>query len=156
MASGSGEKTLLSSADGTIISQYFKTYLFISTMTAPSSTRFATSHEWILSNDPITPVGISHHAQAELGDVVYVELPTVGRIVAAKEAVAVIESVKAASDIYAPVSVEIVEVNTSISGETSLVNSDPYGAGWLFKIKLSAPTEVDGLMDEATYLAQVG
>jgi glycine cleavage system H protein len=125
-------------------------------MTAPATARFCKSHEWILSDLAIAPVGISHHAQAELGDVVYVELPTVGRVVKAGESFAVIESVKAASDIYAPVSGEVVEVNTALSSDTSLVNSDPYGAGWLCKIKVSDTTEVSALMDEAAYLALVG
>ena len=87
---------------------------------------------------------------------VYIELPEVGRIVKAGESVAVIESVKAASDIYAPVSGEITEVNPAAAAETSLVNTDPYGAGWLFKIKPSNPAEIDALLDEAAYLAQAG
>ncbi len=125
-------------------------------MPAPSNARFATSHEWILAGESESPVGISEHAQAELGDVVYIELPEVGRIVKAGESVAVIESVKAASDIYAPVSGEITEVNPAAAAETSLVNTDPYGAGWLFKIKPSNPAEIDALLDEAAYLAQAG
>ena len=125
-------------------------------MPAPSNARFATSHEWILSGESETPVGISDHAQAELGDVVYVELPDVGRTVKAGESVAVIESVKAASDIYAPVSGEITAVNDAVAADSALVNSDPYGAGWLFKIKLSAPAEADALLDESAYLAQAG
>ena len=123
---------------------------------APSNARFAKSHEWILTGEAESPVGISEHAQAELGDVVYIELPEVGRTVTAGESIAVIESVKAASDIYAPVSGEITAVNTAAAAETSLVNSDPYGAGWLFKIKPSAPTELEALLDEAAYLAQAG
>jgi glycine cleavage system H protein len=122
-------------------------------MPAPANTRFTATHEWILSSQSPSPVGISEHAQAELGDVVYIELPAVGRVVAAKEAVAVIESVKAASDIYAPVAGEIVEVNAEVSGNTGLVNTDPYGAGWLFKIKPANPADVDALLDEAAYEA---
>lgn len=125
-------------------------------MPAPSNARFTASHEWILSGESAAPVGISEHAQAELGDVVYIELPSVGRVVAAKEAVAVIESVKAASDIYAPVAGEIVEVNAEVAANTGLVNSDPYGAGWLFKIKPSNAADVDALMDEAAYTAIAG
>ena len=124
-------------------------------MSAPSNARFTASHEWILAGEEIAAVGISEHAQAELGDVVYIELPTPGRVVAAREAVAVIESVKAASDIYAPVAGEIVEVNPNVAGETSLVNTDPYGAGWLFKIKPANPADADALMDEAAYRASV-
>ena len=124
-------------------------------MPAPAAnTRFAKSHEWILSGKEISPVGISEHAQAELGEVVYIELPDVGRVVKAGESVAVVESVKAASDIYAPVSGEIVEVNERVAGHTALVNEDPYDAGWLFKIKLSDPSELDALMDETAYNAQ--
>jgi glycine cleavage system H protein len=125
-------------------------------MPAPSNARFATSHEWILTGESESPVGISEHAQAELGEVVYIELPEIGRIVKAGESVAVIESVKAASDIYAPVSGEITEVNPAAAAETSLVNTDPYGAGWLFKIKPSNPAEIDALLDEAAYLTQAG
>ena len=125
-------------------------------MPAPSHARFSASHEWILSGESVSPVGISDHAQAELGDVVYIELPTPGRIVAAKEAVAVIESVKAASDIYSPVAGEIVEVNAEVAADSSLVNTDPYGAGWLFKIKPTNPADVDALMDEAAYVASAG
>lgn len=125
-------------------------------MPAPANARFAASHEWILAGESPATVGISDHAQAELGDVVYLELPEVGRTVKAGESVAVVESVKAASDIYSPVSGEITEVNTAAAAETSLVNSDPYGAGWLFKIKPSNPAEIDALLDEAAYLAQAG
>ena len=125
-------------------------------MPAPAAARFAKSHEYILTGKSPATVGISDHAQSELGDVVYVELPVVGRTVTAGESVAVIESVKAASDIYAPVSGEITAVNDAVAAETSLVNSDPYGAGWLFKMNPADPAEVDALMDEAAYLAQAG
>jgi glycine cleavage system H protein len=125
-------------------------------MPAPANARFTASHEWILSGESPAPVGISEHAQAELGDVVYIELPAVGRVVEAKEAVAVIESVKAASDIYAPVAGEIVEVNAEVAANTSLVNTDPYGAGWLFKIKPANAADADALMDEAAYTAIAG
>lgn len=125
-------------------------------MSAPAHYRFTPSHEWIASGEAIATVGISQHAQAELGDVVYIELPQVGRVVKAKDPVAVIESVKAASDIYAPVDGEIAEVNSAVSSDTSLVNSDPYGAGWLFKIKLANPDDAAALMDEDHYLGQIG
>ena len=125
-------------------------------MSAPPNARFTASHEWILAGEDAAVVGISDHAQAELGDIVYIELPAPGRIVAAKESVAVIESVKAASDIYAPVAGEIVEVNGEVAGNTGLVNSDPYNAGWLFKIRPANPVDLAALMDEASYLASVG
>ena len=121
-------------------------------MPASSELRYAATHEWITPGVAIATVGISDHAQQELGDVVYLELPEVGRIVHAKEAVTVIESVKAASDIYAPVDGEIVEVNTAAADDTSLVNQSPYENGWLFKIKVNDPTQVDALMTEAAYL----
>ena len=123
-------------------------------MSAPSNTRFAKSHEWILTGETESPVGISEHAQAELGDVVYIELPEIGRQVKAGESIAVIESVKAASDIYAPVSGEITATNPAVTADSALVNTDPYGNGWLFKIKPSNPTELAALLDEAAYLAQ--
>jgi len=125
-------------------------------MSAPANARFTASHEWILYGESPSPVGISENAQAQLGDVVYIELPEVGRTVSAGEAVAVIESVKAASDIYAPVAGTIVAVNEEVASNTGLVNSDPYGAGWLFKIEPVNSGDMDGLMDEAAYLASVG
>ena len=121
-----------------------------------SELRFARSHEWITPATEIATVGISEHAQAELGDVVYLELPEVGRVVKAEEAVAVVESVKAASDIYSPVDGEIVEVNTAATNDTSLVNTAPYEGGWLFKIKPSNPAQVEALLTEAAYLEFVG
>lgn len=124
-------------------------------MSAPANTRFTNSHEWILAGEAESPVGISEHAQSELGDVVYVELPEIGRVVAAGESVAVVESVKAASDIYAPVAGEIVGVNSAVSADTSLVNSDPYGNGWLFRIRPANPSEAEALMDEAAYQASI-
>jgi glycine cleavage system H protein len=122
----------------------------------PDQLRYATSHEWITPGIEVATVGISDHAQAELGDVVYLELPKAGRVVKAGESVAVVESVKAASDIYAPVDGEIVESNDKAAAETSLVNSDPYGAGWLFKIKVSNPAQADTLLDAAGYAATHG
>ena len=121
---------------------------------APDSLRFLTSHEWI---DPQAgTVGISDHAQHELSDVVYVELPKVGAQVAKGGQIAVVESVKAASDIYAPASGEVIEVNTALTDDPSKVNSDPYGKGWIFKLKLSNPSEVEGLLDAAAYAKHIG
>jgi glycine cleavage system H protein len=124
-------------------------------MPAPANARFAASHEWILSGTADATVGISDHAQKELGDVVYIELPKVGRKVAAKEAIAVIESVKAASDIYAPVAGTITAINDAVAADSSLVNSDPYGNGWLFTIQPDSPADTDTLMPEAAYLASL-
>ncbi len=120
----------------------------------PDQLRYAASHEWIRPEDGA--VGITDHAQGELSDVVYVDLPKVGAQVAAGTAVAVVESVKAASDIYAPAGGEVTEVNGALTGNPALVNTDPYGAGWLFKLKVSDLGEVAALKDAAAYKAQVG
>jgi glycine cleavage system H protein len=122
----------------------------------PDQLRYAASHEWISVKDGIGTVGISDHAQNELSDVVYVDLPKVGAQVTAGANVAVIESVKAASDIYAPVGGEVTEVNTELVTKPELVNTDPYGAAWLFKMKLAQPGEIDALKDAAGYRAQIG
>lgn len=124
-------------------------------MDAPDNIRFAESHEWITIDGDPAVVGISDHAQSELGEIVYVELPEVGRVVDAQEPVAVIESVKAASDIYAPVGGEIVAVNERAVEETSLVNESPYDEGWLFKIRPSNPADFDALLDAQGYQAVI-
>lgn len=121
-------------------------------MNVPDHLRYSESHEWIDPSDPdAASMGISDHAQAELTDVVYLELPEVGRTVSKGEAFAVIESVKAANDIYAPVSGEIVEVNDPLAEAPEPVNEDPYGEGWMVKIKLSDPSELDGLLNAESY-----
>ena len=120
-------------------------------MTTPSDLKYAASHEWLSEGGT---VGISDFAQDQLGDVVYVELPEVGREVKAGETLAVVESVKTASDIYAPASGTVVAVNDALSGTPELVNSDPYGEGWLFKLDVTE--ESDGLMDAAAYEAANG
>jgi glycine cleavage system H protein len=115
----------------------------------PTNLRYRDSHEWI---DPATGVvGISDHAQHELTDVVFVELPKVGTKVKAGDHVAVVESVKAASDIYAPVGGEIVEVNTTLPDSPALLNTDPHGKGWIFKMVIAEPAELNALMDAAAY-----
>jgi glycine cleavage system H protein len=124
--------------------------------TIPEQLRYAASHEWIKIEGDTGMVGITDHAQHELSDVVYVDLPKVGTKIAAGAVVAVIESVKAASDIYSPATGEVVEVNAALVKNPELVNSDPYGAAWLFRIKLSAPAEVEALKDAAGYKAQIG
>lgn len=117
--------------------------------------KFATTHEWAdLESDGTVRVGISDHAQSQLGDVVFLELPTVGRQVKRGEACAVIESVKAASDIHSPVSGEVTEVNAALSENPETVNQDPYGA-WLFRLRVADPAELGGLLDEAAYAAAV-
>ena len=122
----------------------------------PNDLRFAQSHEWLRVDGDIGTVGITDHAQHELTDVVFVELPAVGRKVKAGEACAVVESVKTASDIYAPVSGEVIEVNKVVSDNPALVNSEPYGGGWFFKVKLSAPPEVSSLLSPGDYGKQIG
>ncbi|MDE0204374.1 MAG: glycine cleavage system protein GcvH [Rhodospirillaceae bacterium] len=116
-----------------------------------SGLKYSKDHEWVRVEADIGTVGISDYAQDQLGDVVYVELPEVGRTVAQNEEAAVVESVKAASEVYAPVSGEVVEVNQALEDDPALVNGDPTGEGWFLKLRLSAPGELDGLMDEAAY-----
>ena len=119
--------------------------------TIPADLKYAKTHEWVQANDPDTAkVGISDHAQEQLGDVVYVELPEVGRKVRAGEACAVVESVKAASDIYSPVSGEIVAVNGALGDAPEQINQDAYGA-WLFSVKCTDIAELDSLLDAPGY-----
>ena len=116
------------------------------------SLKFSKDHEWVNSADAAAAVvGITVHAQDALGDVVFVDLPEVGATLAQGEVAGVVESVKAAADVYMPVSGEVVEVNEALRADPSLANSDPLGAGWFFKVKLSAPAELDALMDETAY-----
>lgn len=122
----------------------------------PDNLRYRDSHEWINPQQTPSPVGITDHAQAELTDVVFVDLPKVGTQVTAGQQVCVIESVKAASDIYAPVAGEIVEANEALSSDPGLINREPFGAGWIFKIKPSNAGEADSLMDAAAYKAHIG
>ncbi len=122
-------------------------------MNIPSDLRYNESHEWIRLEGDTATVGITDHAQAELTDIVFVELPAVGRAVDLGDPTAVVESVKAASDIYAPIAGEIVEVNPAVEAEPALVNTDPYGAGWLFKLRVRNAAEVEKLLDAAAYAA---
>lgn len=122
----------------------------------PAELKYASSHEWVRNEgDGVVTVGITEHAQDLLGDMVFVELPEVGETADAGDDVAVAESVKAASDIYSPVTGEIVEVNEALEDAPELVNSDPYGDGWMFKVKLSDAAELDGLLDAEGYQAVV-
>ena len=123
-------------------------------MNIPDDLKYAKSHEWVRVEDGVATVGVTDHAQAELTDVVFVELPDVGRTVGAGEATAVVESVKAASDIYTPVGGEVVEANAALSDDPSLVNTDPYGEGWIFKLKVDGSLP-DGLMDAEAYRALI-
>jgi glycine cleavage system H protein len=118
--------------------------------------KYTEDHEWIKVENGIGTVGITDHAQEQLGDVVFVELPEIGQTVAKGDQSGVVESVKAASEIYAPVAGEIVEVNAALVDAPQTVNGDPTGAGWFYRIRLSDPAELDGLMDEAAYRALTG
>ena len=115
------------------------------------SIKYTADHEWIEVNGDIATVGITVHAQDALGDVVFVDLPEVGKSFAEKEVAGVVESVKAAADVYMPVSGEITEVNEALRDDPALANTDPLKAGWFFKVKLSKPAELDALMDSTAY-----
>jgi glycine cleavage system H protein len=115
------------------------------------SVYFTKEHEWVRVEGDTATVGISNHAQEALGDIVFAEVPEAGKQLSKGQEAAVVESVKAASDVYAPVSGEVTEGNSAVADDPALVNSDPEGAGWFFKLKLSDPGELDGLMDEAAY-----
>ncbi len=117
-----------------------------------SDLKYSKEHEWVRVEGDVAVVGISDFAQAQLGDVVFVELPEVGKQVAKDGDAAVVESVKAASEVYAPLSGEVVEVNDALGDEPETVNSAPTGDGWFFKLRIDDPSELDGLMDEAAYL----
>lgn len=122
----------------------------------PADLKYAKSHEWVRVSGDTAVVGITDHAQHELTDIVFVELPAVGRAVKAGEACAVVESVKTASDIYSPVSGQIVEANKAVVENPALVNTDPYGEGWFYKIKLSSVDEAGSLLNPADYGRQIG
>jgi glycine cleavage system H protein len=113
--------------------------------------KYTEDHEWLTIANNVATVGITHHAQDALGDVVFVDLPEVGKAFEPKDVAGVVESVKAAADVYMPVSGEVTEVNEALRADPSLANSDPLGAGWFFKVKLSNPAELDALMDETSY-----
>jgi len=115
------------------------------------SVYFTKDHEWIRVDGDTATVGISDHAQEQLGDIVFAEVPETGRRLSKGQEAAVVESVKAASDVYSPVSGEVVDGNSKVGDDPSIVNSDPEGEGWFFKLKLDNPSELDGLMDEAAY-----
>ena len=122
-------------------------------MDVPADRRYSAEHEWaLIEDDGIVRIGISEFAQHELGDVIYVELPKVGTRVKQKDQMGEIESVKAVSDLFSPVTGEVVEVNDALGDDPETVNSAPTGDGWFFKIRFADPSELDGLMDEAAYL----
>jgi glycine cleavage system H protein len=122
----------------------------------PADLKYAKSHEWVRVENGVATVGITDHAQHELTDIVFAEVPAVGRKLSAGEACAVVESVKTASDIYAPVAGEVVASNDAITKDPALINSDPYGKGWFFKVKLASPDDLGRLLDAAAYTQQIG
>lgn len=117
------------------------------------TTLYTSDHEWLRIEGDVATIGITDYAQTQLGDVVFVELPKVGRAFKKAEAAAVVESVKAASDVYAPITGEVVEVNEALVADPSLINSDPGKAAWFFKLRIADKGDLDGLMDEAAYKA---
>lgn len=117
--------------------------------------KFTSDHEWILVNNDSATVGVTAYAQEKLGDLVFVQLPKPGTVLQAGAAAAVVESVKAASDVYAPINGEITEVNQQVADDPTLVNSDPTGKGWLFRLRIADRSQLDGLMDEAAYRALI-
>jgi glycine cleavage system H protein len=125
-------------------------------MTYPENYRFTKEHEWVLVEGDTGTIGISFHAQKELGDIVYVDLPKVGATAEKGKTIGSVESVKAVSDIYAPVSGEVTAINDLLTTSPEKLNEDPHGAAWLFKVKLSAPDEVGELMSAADYTAYAG
>jgi glycine cleavage system H protein len=122
----------------------------------PSDLRYTKSHEWVQVAGELATVGITDHAQHELTDVVFVELPATGRHLKAGEACAVVESVKTASDIYAPLSGEVIEVNAAMTGNPALVNTEPYSGGWFFKLRIARPAELEGLLTAPQYAVHLG
>ena len=125
-------------------------------MMIPDDLLYSASHEWIKREGDNIRVGITDHAQSELTDVVYVELPKIARHVNVKEPVAVVESVKAASDIYAPVKGTVVEVNRALEGDPGLINREPYGQGWIFVLKIETTDDLKNLKDASAYKKQIG
>ena len=125
-------------------------------MNVPDNLHFNKSHEWVLLDGDTATIGISDHAQEELTDVVFVELPPIGKEVDLGDPTAVVESVKAASDIFSPISGEVVGANEEVEADPSLVNSDPYGKGWIFKLKVKDSTQIESLMDADAYRAMLG
>lgn len=123
-------------------------------MNIPENLKYTKSHEWISVDGDIVTVGITDHAQSELGDIVYVETPTPGRSLQTSESFGTVESVKTVSDVYAPVAGVVTEVNPALGAQADLLNSDPYGNGWIMKLKINDPAELNNLLDANAYAAE--
>jgi glycine cleavage system H protein len=124
-------------------------------MNVPADLKYTKSHEWVKVDGDTATIGITDYAQSELGDIVFVDLPTPGRALRAEESLASVESVKTVSDVYAPIAGEVLEVNGALGAQSELVNTDPYGSGWLVKVKVSDPAALDGLLDASAYSATI-
>jgi glycine cleavage system H protein len=122
----------------------------------PENYRYTKEHEWVLVEGDTGTIGITDHAQDELGDIVYVDLPKVGTVIGQGKSLGSVESVKAVSDVYCPVSGEVTEINATLADKPESLNTDPHGAAWLVKLKLSAPAEAESLMSAAEYVAYIG
>ena len=122
----------------------------------PDDLRYAVSHEWVRLDGDIATIGITDFAQSELGDVVYVDLPTQGRVLKAGETFGSVESVKTVSDVYAPISGEVVEANSALGSQSELINEDPYDKGWMIKIRVETPAELEGMLDSTAYASSIG
>ncbi len=125
-------------------------------MDTPEELKYSKDHEWISVDGDVSTIGITDYAQGELGDVVYVEMPEAGTLISKGESFGTIEAVKAVSEVYSPVSGEIVEINDKLEGEPALVNQSPYSDGWMIKLKLTDPDELSDLMDAAAYKEMIG
>jgi glycine cleavage system H protein len=117
----------------------------------PADLKYTKTHEWVRVEGDTATIGITDYAQSELGDIVYVDLPTAGRVISSGDSFGSVESVKTVSDAYSPVSGEVVEVNDALGAQSELLNSDPYGQGWMVKIRLSDPSQADSLLDAGSY-----
>lgn len=124
-------------------------------MNVPSDLNYTSTHEWVRVEGDIATIGVTDYAQSELGDIVYVDLPSPGRALRAEESFGSVESVKTVSDVYAPLAGEVTEVNEALSSQSELLNTDPYGQGWLLKMRLADPSQVEQLLDPDTYRASI-
>ena len=124
-------------------------------MEAPPGLRYSKEHEWVAAEESVATVGITDHAQEQLGEIVYIELPSIGEKVSKDDPFGVVESVKAVSDVYAPVSGTVLEVNEDLAESPEVVNEDPYGDGWLIKVRVSDPADLDDLMDNEEYAQMI-